>query len=146
MSLQTTLDTDYKTALKAHDEQAVSVYRMLKSAVKNAEIDARHELSDEETISVLQKEVKRRREAATIFKDGGRPELAAKEEADIPLIEKYLPAQMTDEDLATIVKEIIAAQSATAQDFGKVMGAVMAKVKGQADGSRVTPLVKKLLT
>lgn len=146
MSLQTTLDTDYKTALKAHDEHAVSVYRMLKSAVKNAEIDARHELSDEETIAVLQKEVKRRREAATIFRDGGRPELAAKEEADIPLIEKYLPAQMTDEDLAAIVKEVIVAHSATAQDFGKVMGAVMAKVKGQADGSRVTPLVKKLLT
>jgi uncharacterized protein YqeY len=145
MTLQQTLDADYKAAFKAHDTASVETYRMVKSAVKNAEIEARHELSDEETISVLQREVKRRRESALAFRDGGREELAAKEDAEIALIAKYLPEQMSDDELTKIVETIISEQSATAKDFGKVMGAVMASVKGKADGSRVTPIVKQLL-
>ena len=145
MTLQQTLDADYKAAFKAHDSAAVETYRMVKSAIKNTEIEARHELSDEETVTVLQREVKRRRESALAFRDGNREDLAVKEDAEIALIGKYLPEQMTDEALETIVQEIITAQSATAKDFGKVMGAVMVRVKGLADGSRVTPMVKKLL-
>lgn len=145
MSLQQTLDTDYKSAFKAHDSASVETYRMIKSAIKNVEIDVQHELSDEETLAVLQKEVKRRRDAADAFRQGNREELAAKEDAEIALIAKYLPEQMSDEDLEAVVREVATAQSATAADFGKVMGAVMAKVKGKADGSRVTPMVKKIL-
>lgn len=145
MSLEATIDTQYKEALKAHDSVTVGVFRMLKSALKNAAIEARHALSSDEEVAVLQREVKRRRESIAVFTDGGRKDLADTEQVELTILEKFLPAQMADDQLEAIVQEVITSQNATAKDFGKVMGAVMAKVKGQADGTRVTPIVKKLL-
>lgn len=146
MSLQTRIDADYKAAFKDRNQVAIDAFRMLKTAVKNAEIDARHELSDEETLAVVAKEAKRRRESITMFKTGSRPDLVAAEEAQLKVIEQYLPAQMGDSDLEKIVQQAITELSATAKDFGKVMSTIMAKVKGQADGTRVTALVKKHLS
>ena len=145
MSLEATIDEQYKEALKRHDAVTVGVFRMLKSALKNAAIEARHALSSDEEVAVLQREVKRRRESIAVFTDGGRTDLAEKEQGELVILEKFLPAQLSDEELEKIVQENISAQNATTKDFGKVMGAVMAKVKGQADGTRVTPIVKKLL-
>lgn len=146
MSLQTRIDADYKAAFKDRNQVAIDAFRMLKTAVKNAEIDARHELTDEETLAVVAKEAKRRRESIAMFKKGDRMDLVTAEEAQLKVIEQYLPAQMGDSDLEKIVQQAITELSATAKDFGKVMSTIMAKVKGQADGTRVTALVKKHLS
>ncbi|MBI5405089.1 MAG: GatB/YqeY domain-containing protein [Candidatus Kerfeldbacteria bacterium] len=146
MSLQQTIDADYKVAYKAKDAAAVSAYRMLKSAVKNREIDAGRELTDDETREVIAKEVKKRKDAMAQYQQGGRPELVDREELDIKLFSKYLPAQLTAAELEPIVAEAIAALGATGPaDMGKVMGAVMAKTKGRTDGNTVQALVKKAL-
>src|SRR5690242_7032898 len=105
MSLQETIDADYKIALKAKDAAAVSAYRMLKSAVKNKEIDTGRELTDEENLDIISKEVKKRRDALAQYQSAGRNELADQEEFDIKLFSKYLPTQMTEAELSTLVTE-----------------------------------------
>jgi uncharacterized protein len=145
MKLIERIEEDYKTAFKAHDDAHVSALRLMKAAIKNAEIEARHELSDEEIIVVLTREAKRRRESIVMYEQGGRAELAATEKIELDHIAAYQPAQMGDDELAAIVKTVITEQAATAKDFGAVMGAVMVKVKGQADGNRVAAAVKQNL-
>lgn len=142
MTLQERIDLDYKAAFKQHDSHAVDAFRMLKTAIKNAEIDARHELTDEETTAVITREAKRRREAVAMFQQGNRADLVETEKAQLKVIERYLPAQMDDEELTKVINGVITEMSATAKDFGKVMSAAMSKVKGQADGTRVSALVK----
>ncbi len=145
MSLQIRIDGEYKEALKRHDAVAVESLRMIKSAVKNAEIAARHELSDDEVLDVIAREAKRRREAMTMFRDAGRTDLEAHEQSQLTIIETFLPAQMSDDELRTNVEATIAELSATKKDFGKVMSAVVAATKGRADGGRISALVKSLL-
>ncbi len=145
MSLQARIDSAYKNALKSHEAMAVETYRMMKSAVKNAEIEARHELSDDETVAVLAREAKRRRESMGMFTAANRDDLAAHEQDQLTIIETFLPSQLSDDELKAAVEAVIAAQSATARDFGKVMGAVVAATKGRADGGRISAIVKTLL-
>jgi uncharacterized protein YqeY len=146
MSIQHTIEQAYLSAFKAHDQAKVDTLRLIKAALKNAEIDLRkHELTDAETLSVLTREAKRRRESIVLYQQGNRPELAAIEQSELTVIEAFLPAQLSDDELQAITASVITELKPTPKDFGKVMSAVMAKVKGQADGNRVTAVVKTLL-
>lgn len=144
---------DIKEAMKARDELKLSVLRMLSSAMKNREIEKRAKtgkeetLTEEEVMASIRSEVKKRKDAVQEFEKGGRADLAQKEAAEMKVLEVYLPAEMSDEDLEKMTKEIISGMGeVTQKDFGKVMGEVMKKVKGQASGDRVSAAVKKLLS
>lgn len=139
------IEDDYKTAFKASHRVKVDMLRLLKSAIKNAEIEARHNLTDDEIIAVMTREAKRRRESIQMFQQAGRTDLVDKENAELQELMFYLPTQFSDSEIETAVRETIAELNATSQDFGRVMGTVMKKVKGQADGERVSAAVKKLL-
>ncbi|MDO8435197.1 MAG: GatB/YqeY domain-containing protein [bacterium] len=137
---------DLKAAMQARDVLKVATLRLMNGEMKNAEIGLMKKdegLSDDEVITVLQRMVKQRNDAAQQFEAGGRADLVEKERAEIVIIQAYLPAQISDEELSAIVKETAAALGET--DFGKVMGAVMAKVKGKADGARVRLMVESTL-
>jgi hypothetical protein len=134
--------------MKARDTQAVAALRMVLARIKETKVSAGHgdEVTDDEVQTLIGREAKRRTEAARAFSDAGRDELAAKEEAELAILQRYLPQQMSDDELAAVIDETIAATGASsAGDFGKVMGAVMPKVKGRADGTRVNALVRERL-
>lgn len=146
MPIQHQIEQDYLTAFKGRDRQRVGALRLIKSALKNEEIHLRVQtLNDEQTIAVLTREARRRRESIAMYQQGNRPELAAAEQLELQIMSAYLPAQLDDQQLDVIVQAAIAELQATSKDFGKVMNAVMAKVKGQADGNRVSAAVKRLL-
>lgn len=135
-----------KNAQLAREEVKVSTLRLLISEVKNSEISKGHTLSDEEILEVIAKEAKKRKESIVSFRGGGREELAQKEEAELAILETYLPQQMSDEELTKLVDQSITEIGASSiADMGKVMQAVMAKAKGLADGNRVSSLVKTKL-
>ena len=138
---------DFVLAQKSRDAITVSALRMVRGALKNAQIDKRSELNDDEAIKVLRSQLKIRREAEEQFTKAGRTEQAEKEKSEAAVITKYLPAQMDPAALEKIVDETIAALGATSPaDMGKVIGAVMAKVGGQADGSAVSAIAKQKLS
>lgn len=140
------LQSDLKQAQLARDEVRVLTLRLLLSEIKNTQIQKGNELSDAEIISVIQKEAKKRRESIESFKNGGRDDLAQKEEAELVLLQTYLPAQLSAEELTKIVEEAITELGVTSkQDMGKVMGIVMNKVAGRADGGLISQLVKERL-
>lgn len=140
------IQSDLKSAQLLRDEIKVSTLRLLLSEIKNSEIAKGATLSDEDIISVITREVKKRKEAASIFKQGGREEMAIKEEQEAEVLAAYLPEQISDEDLTKIIDDTITETDANSlQDMGKVIGIVMGKVKGQADGGRVSTLVKEKL-
>ena len=141
------IQADLKQAQLSRREAEVSTLRLLLSEIKNAEIAKGGDLGDPDIISIVQKEVKKRKEAAVGFRSGGREEQALKEEAESLILEGYLPAQLQLEELTKIVESSITEVGANSvQDMGKVIGAVMAKVKGQADGGVVSALVKEKLS
>ncbi len=132
---------DVTAAMKAGDKERVAALRLILSELQKAAKEG----SDDET-TVLRRERKRRVEAATAFRDNDRPELAAAEEAEAAIIEEYLPAEMSDEDLRAIVTDAVAQTGATSpKDMGQVMKATMAVVAGRADGKRVSALVGEAL-
>ena len=140
------LKVDLNEALKARDEIRVSVLRFLLSAIHNQEIKKQQELSDEEVTAVIQKQTKERRESIEAFQKGGREDLMKKEEAELDILSKYLPQQLSEEEVKNLVTEVIRETGAgSPADFGLVMGAVMGKVKGRADGQLVASLVKEVL-
>jgi uncharacterized protein YqeY len=143
------LQNELKAAMLAKNEGKKSTLRMLISAIGYYEIQkggAGYEATDEDILAVIQKEAKQRKDAITQYNDGGRPELAAKEEKELKLLETYLPAQMGEEEIRILVKEAISTTGASSvQDMGKIMGALMPKVKGKADGSLVNKIVKEEL-
>ncbi len=146
MNIQQSIEAAYKQAFKASDRVTVSALRMLKSAIKNREIEVGHELTDPETVEVIGREAKRRRDAAGQYQAGNRPDLAAKETAEAALFAHYLPAQLSSQEVAQLVSEAVAATSAAAPaDLGKVMGVLMPKIKGRADGAVVQAAVRKAL-
>lgn len=138
---------DLKNAQLERNELAVSTLRMLLSEIKNAQIQKGADLLDPEVIFVIAKEAKKRKEAAAGFRSGGREEAAQKEEDELKILESYLPAQLSDEELTNVVEEVIKETGATSvSEMGRVMSAVMVKVSGQADGGRVAALVKERLS
>jgi uncharacterized protein YqeY len=144
--LRNTLNAALKEAMLAKDNARRDVIRGLQSAVKQVEIDTRKELNDEDVMAVLQKEAKKRREAIDESTKASRPDLAEKEASELTIIETFLPRQMTLDEVKAIAAEIIAQTSAVgAKDQNKVMGPLMARVKGQADGRLVNQAVRELL-
>lgn len=141
------INQDITAAMKAKDADRLSTLRMVKTALKNREIDKMAALTDDEAIKVLQSLVKQRRDSIEQYKQGGRLELAEKEAAEIKVIEAYLPAALDEAAIAKIVEETIAEQGATsAKELGQVMKAVMAKLAGQTvDGKVVNQLVRAKL-
>jgi uncharacterized protein len=144
------LKEELKQSMLAKDAEKTSTLRMVISALGYYEIEkggAGYEATEEDIEAVLQKQAKQRRDSIEQFKAGGRDELAEKETKELHLIESYLPEQMGEEEIKELVDEVVAQTDATsASDIGKVMGALMPKVKGKADGSLVSRLVKEKLT
>nr|WP_282916388.1 GatB/YqeY domain-containing protein [Enterococcus cecorum] len=140
------MNDDMKTAMKAKDKETLQVIRMLKASIQNEQIKAGHELNADEELTVLSREMKQRRDALSEFVQAGRDDLVEKVKVEIAIVEKYLPKQLTEEEIRQIVSEAIEKVKATsAKEFGKVMGAVMPLVKGEADGNQVNAIVKELL-
>ena len=131
-------------ALKERNKTELKVLRFVLSQIQYEEIDKRKELSDEETVAVLQKEVKKRNDAIEMFKKGERPELIEDEQNQVKIIERYLPKQMGDEEINRIIEETIITLD-DKSNIGKTIGLVMAKLKGRADGGKVARLVKQKL-
>ncbi|WP_159721348.1 GatB/YqeY domain-containing protein [Enterococcus sp. CSURQ0835] len=146
MSLLATLNADMKQAMKAKDKETLQVIRMLKAALQKEQIDAGRDLNDEEELTVLSREMKQRRDSLAEFEKAGRDDLIADVKKEIAIVEKYLPAQLSESEIRDIVKAAIEKTGATSpKEFGKVMGAVMPQVKGKADGNQVNAVVKELL-
>ncbi len=147
MSLRIQIKDDIKTAMKAKDVQKRDALRLLDSALKQVEVDERKELTDEDVMAIIAKQIKQRNDAATQYRDAGRDDLLEKELAEIAVFEAYLPAQLSDDELAEALKAIIAETGAESmKDMGKVMGAAKAKIGNQADGKRINECVKALLS
>lgn len=151
-SVKSRLQADLTQAMKSRDEVATSTLRMLRAAIMNAEVagDVAMELSDDQAIAVLQSEAKKRTESAEVYEQNGRTESAAKERAELEVIERYLPAAMSDDELESIVDEEIANATAGGVEGGKAMGVVIKAVReragASADGARIAALVKSKLT
>ena len=133
---------DLKGAMKAHDMGAVNAIRGVIAKAKDLTVNAGKEMTDDAVLQVIAKGVKQREESIAQFESAGRAELAENEKKEMELLKKYLPEQLSEEQVAAIVKEAVAAtQAASKKDMGKVMKEVMARVKGQADGKLVSRLV-----
>ena len=147
MSLADSLQKDMIAAMKAKDKDRLSTVRMLKAAVANGKINAGHDLSPEEEIAVLSRELKQRKDSLEEFKNAGREDSVKQLEKEIEVVQSYLPKQLSEDEVKDIVQETINEVGATSKaDFGKVMGAVMPKLKGKADGKLVNETVKSLLS
>ena len=143
MSLKETLNNDIKTAMKDKDKETLAVLRMIKTAVQAAEIDKKEELNAEEELTILAREAKQRRESLAEFVKAGRDELVAKTEAEIEIVERYLPKQLSVEEVKEVIATVAEKIGATTQkEFGKLMGAVMQELKGKADGNVIKEQVK----
>lgn len=148
--LKELLQQDIKAAMLAREEVKLLPLRMLLSEIKNFEINkggAGYEASEEEVLGVIEKQIKQRKESAEAFKKADRAELAAKEEAEITILSAYMPEQLSESEIDNLVTEAIAATNAsTATDMGKVMGYLVPKIKGKADGGVVSQKVKENLS
>jgi len=139
------IQAELNTAMKEKNELKVLTLRQFLAALKNAQIEKKSELTKEEIGSIALSEIKKRKDAIELYKQGKREELAEKEENEIKILENYIPEMLSEEELGEIVEKTINEMNATPSDFGKVMGAVMAKTKGKADGSQVSTVVKQKL-
>ena len=133
-------------AMKARDAERLSTLRMLQSAFKYQQIESGHELSDEEALTVIRKAVKQRQDSIEQYTKGNRPELAEKERREMELLKTWLPADLTDDEIESGIREIIASTGAQSKkDMGKVMKEASAKYKGRVDGRKLQEMVGKLL-
>jgi len=151
MATQTKIHEDYDQALRARQMPLVETLRLVLSAIKNREIEKRgktgtSELSEEEVIEVVTREVKKRKEAIELYTKGGRQDLVDKEQAELKIIEIYLPPLMSEDDIRDIVKnKLVDLGNPPASDFGKTMGVIMKDLKGKADAQLVTKVIKELM-
>jgi len=144
--LKEKLTNDLKQALKSGDTLKRDVIRLVLSAINNAEIAKQAKLVDGDILSVFQREIRQRQESILAFKQGNRPDLASKEEAEMAILQSYMPAQATKEELLAAAQRIIAETGARGQaDKGKVMPKIMAEFKGKADGREINNIVSELL-
>ena len=143
MSLEKNLEQDYKEAFKGKKEIEVATLRMLRSALKNLAIDKRvPSLEDDDVLSVIKKELKKRQDSLESFRSAGREDLAAREEAEILVLQKYMPAMISEEELDKIIDGVIAQGQ---NNFGLVMKEIMAQTKGRSDGKIIQEKVKQKL-
>ena len=146
MSLKGQITEDMKSAMKAGEKDRLKVVRLIRAAIKQIEVDTREELDNAAVLAVLTKMVKQRRDSVEQFEKGGREDLAAIERAEILVLNDYLPEQLSAEELAAMVDEIIQATGAEGiRDMGKVMGQIKAKASGRADMGAVSATVKDRL-
>jgi hypothetical protein len=137
---------DLTAAMKAQEKEKTSTLRMVQSAMKNEQINAGHELSDEEALTVLRKAVKQRYDSIEQYQKANRPELAAKEQSEIDVIKGYLPPELSDAEIESGIRDIIASTGAQSKkDMGKVMKEATAQYKGRADGKKIQETVSRLL-
>lgn len=147
MDLKERLNEAMKEAMRAKDTLRLNAIRLVRTAIKNKEIDARHDLDDQEVIGVLSTLVKQRRESAEVFRANDRPDMAQKEEAELAVIQEFLPAQLGSEEIDAIIEEAVAESGAASmKDMGKVMKIVSARTTGRADGREVSERVKARLS
>jgi uncharacterized protein YqeY len=145
-SLKNQITEDMKSAMKAGEKDRLKVVRLILAAIKQVEVDKRIELDDSAVLAVLDKMVKQRRDSVEQFENGNREDLAAIERAEIEVLETYLPEQLSADELAAMVDEVIAATGAESmRDMGKVMGQIKAKAAGRADMGAVSATVKERL-
>ncbi len=146
MSFEKRLNEDLKNAMRSGDKIRLETIRSLKTMLKNAQIEKMRELTDDEVLQLLNSAAKRRKESIEQFRNSGREDRAAEEEKELEIIQAYLPAQLDKSEIEKIVVETIAEVNATSpKDMGKVMGAIMPKVKGRADGKIIQQIVKSKL-
>lgn len=148
MTLKEKVNSDLLNAMKAKEEVKVGALRMLKAAIMRFEVSGaqKKDAADDEVIQIIKKEAKQRKDSIDAYTKGGRAELAAKEEAELKILESYLPAQMGEAELKALVTQAISQTGAISKaDFGKVMSAVMAQAKGKADGQMVSKVVGGIL-
>ena len=146
MTISEQIAQDFKEAMKARDELRLSCLRMLKTSLKNKQVEKGDELTDDEVQALIGSAIKKGKEAAEEFRKGGRDELAQKEEKEIQFLLEYLPEQLSPSEIESIVKEIIAELSITSpKDLGKLMKVAMARMAGQAQGKEVNLIARKLL-
>ncbi|MGI6155002.1 MAG: GatB/YqeY domain-containing protein [Enterococcus sp.] len=146
MTLLSTLNDDMKQAMKAKEKDVLQVIRMIKASLQNEQIKLGRELTEEEDLTILAREMKQRRDSLAEFEKAHRDDLVEKVKIEIAIVERYLPAQLTEDEIRQIVLQAIEQTNATSsQSFGPVMGLVMPQVKGKADGALVNAVVKELL-
>lgn len=150
MTLRERIDTELKTAMKAKDKVRLAAIRSIKKALLEKEVELRSQgktLGEAEELALLSKEAKQRRDSIEQYRQGGREDLAEQEAQELAIIESYLPKQLSDEEIRAAVDEAIAQTGASSlKDMGKVMGPLMQKLKGRADGQKVQAMVKEKLS
>jgi uncharacterized protein YqeY len=148
MGLIEQIRSDLDQSIRQKDNLRCTTLRLLISSIHNAEIDQQHKTLDDAGVgSIVAKEIKKRRESIEAFEKGNRPDLVAKEKAELDILSKYLPQQMSHDEITTVAKQVIAEVGAKgAGDKGKVMGKLIAQTKGKADGKEVSDIVTELLS
>ena len=147
MTLKEQLKSDLKDAMRAKDIVKRDSIRSINTMIKQIEVDERKDMSDEEVIALIQKGVKTRTESISQYKSAGRDDLVEKEQAEIDIFSDYLPKQLTDDELQSIIQAIIKETNASSmKDMGKIMNPAKSKIGGGADGKRINEMVKKLLS
>ena len=146
MSLKARITEDMKSAMRAGEKEKLATIRLLQAAIKQREVDERIQLDDAQVLSVLEKMVKQRRESITQFEAGGRADLVASEQAELVVLQGYLPEQLTEAELTALINSAIASTGAASiKDMGKVMGVVKGQAAGRADMGKVGALIKARL-
>ncbi|MCE5393876.1 MAG: GatB/YqeY domain-containing protein [Acidithiobacillus sp.] len=146
MSLREQIQEEMKAAMRARDSERLGTIRMLLAAIKQREVDERREQSDGDVLAVVEKLIKQRKESARQFRDGGRPELAEKEEAEIIILQSFLPPPLTPEEISAAIAAAIAESGASsARDMGKVLAVLRPKVQGRVDMALLSEKVKNSL-
>ena len=146
MTLKERITEDMKTAMRSAEKDRLAVIRLLQAAIKQREVDERITLDDAQVLAVLEKMIKQRKESIVAFEKGGRADLVAKENAEIAVLQPYLPAQLSDAELDALIAEAIASTGAASiKDMGKVMGVVKSKAAGKADMGAVGARIKARL-
>ena len=147
MSVFEKLTSDMKDAMKAGEKERLSTIRLLRGQIKDAAIDKRDDLSEEEEIAILSNAAKKRRESIKIYSEAGRDDLAGKEQRELDVIQSYLPQQLSSKEIARIVDEAIDETGAQSmKDIGRLMGVIMPKVKGRADGKQINEMIRQKLS
>lgn len=142
-----TIQSQIQRAMKAHDETRVSTLKLLSSALSYEKINLMHDLTEAEEMSVVQREVKKRKDAIALYEQGGAPEKAEKEQAEIEILKEFLPEEMSDEELQSFVETAVLETGATeVKDMGRVIALVKERSQGRAEGAKIAQLVKEKLT
>ena len=147
MTLKERITEDMKSAMRAGEKERLGTIRLVLAAIKQREVDERITLDDGQVLAVLEKMIKQRKESIAQFESGGRADLVAKEQAELAILQVYLPAQMSEAEIDALIAEAVAATGASSiKDMGKVMGIVKAKAQGKADMGAVSARIKQKLS